>query len=279
MTDVAPSTEEALVERVQHLTARLEEIPDLEARVIADELASAIVQLYGEGLTRVFAALEQGSDVAAIRRQLTDDGVVASLMLIHGLYPVDLETRVREALDGVRPYLDSHGGDVELLGIEAGIVRLRLEGHCKTCAASQSTLETVIEEALQEAAPDLAGLEVEGVMTPANVTERSPSAGEHTWRELEGADQIDRGQLVGASQGLLVANVAGTLLAYRDACAGCGATLATTGMLLGGTLTCSVCARSYDLPRAGRCNDEIGLQLTPVPLLRGGGAVKVALPR
>ena len=46
-----------------------------------------------------------------------DDGVVASLLLMHGLYPVPLEDRVREALDSVRPYMESHGGDVELLGI------------------------------------------------------------------------------------------------------------------------------------------------------------------
>ncbi len=73
------------------------------------------MQLYGEGLERIFDAVaEDGSD--ALRARLVDDGVVASLMLIHGLYPVTLETRVREALDSVRPYMETHGGDVELLG-------------------------------------------------------------------------------------------------------------------------------------------------------------------
>ncbi len=75
---------------------------------------------------------------------------------------------------------------------------------------------------------------------------------------------------------LLVANVAGTLLAYRDRCAGCPAPL-SGGMLLGGVLTCTSCGRSYDLPRAGRQKDG-DLQLEPVPLLRGGGEVKVAVP-
>lgn len=280
MTDVATTHEELLVERVQELTARLEEIPDLEARMVADELAAAIVQLYGEGLTRIFAALAaEDTDVARVREDLAADGVVASLMLIHDLYPVALEERVVQALEEVRPYLDSHGGDVELLGIEDGVVRLKLVGHCRTCAASTSTLEMVVEDALRAAAPDLAGMEVEGVEAPANPIPHSPAANEQTWVALEGAEGIERGMVVTASQGLLVANVAGTLLAYRDECAACRAPLAATGLLLGGTLTCATCASSYDLPRAGRCRDDAELQLTPIPLLRGAGGVKVAVAR
>ena len=84
-------------------------------------------------------------------------------LLIHGLYPVDLATRVQEALDSVRPYMESHGGNVELLGIEDGIAKLRLEGSCNGCPASASTMELAIEQALQEAAPDLEGIDVEGV--------------------------------------------------------------------------------------------------------------------
>jgi nitrite reductase/ring-hydroxylating ferredoxin subunit len=81
-----------------------------------------------------------------------------------------------------------------------------------------------------------------------------------------------------AVAGLMVANVAGTLLAYEDACAGCGQRL-IEGNLLGGLLTCGGCSRQFDLPRAGRCVSEDGLQLRPVPLLRNGGPVRVARPR
>jgi len=154
---------EALVGRVEELTAQLDAIGDPFARSCAEELVGALMQLYGEGLERILVAVgEEGPP--ALRERLVGDGVVASLMLIHGLYPVDLETRVREALESVRPYMESHGGDVELLGIEDGVARIRLEGHCRGCAASASTLELGIEQALQEAAPDLVGLEVEGVL-------------------------------------------------------------------------------------------------------------------
>ena len=160
-----PSAE--LVDRVQELTEQLEQVRDVHARTVADELVAAIMQLYGAGLERIVAALEApGASAAEARDALVDDGVVASLLLIHGLYPVDLETRVNEALDSVRPYMASHGGDVELLGVEDGVARLRLAGHCDGCPASESTLELTIRRALEEAAPDLEGLEVEGAAPP-----------------------------------------------------------------------------------------------------------------
>lgn len=277
MTDLARPTEEELVERVQALTARLEEVGDPEARAVGDELAGAIVQLYGEGLVRIVEALsDDAAAVADVRERLVADGVVGSLLLMHGLHPVGLETRVREALDSVRPYLRSHDGDVELLGLDDDVARLRLLGSCDGCAASAATLEHAIEDALREHAPDLVGLQVEGVAAPVHVTPSQAAAEKKTWVALEGAETIERGHMTTASQDLLVANVAGTLLAYRDVCAGCPAPL-SHGVLLGGTLTCAACGRAYDLPRAGRCRTDEGLQLEPVPLLRGAAGVRVAV--
>lgn len=271
--------ESALVERVQRLTAELEALPDPAARACGEQLAAAVVQLYGEGLERIFGALARAADeagsVAQVRDELVADGVVASLLLIHGLYPVPLEERVRAALEEVRPYLASHGGDVELLAVQEGVARLRLVGSCRGCAASASTLEAVVEQALEAAAPDLLGLDVEGAAPAPGAL---PMAGATTWVQLDGAERIERGALVPADDGLVVANVAGTLLAYRDRCAGCGAAL-HDGVLLGGTLTCAGCGRAFDLPRAGRCRDEDALQLDPVPLLRERDAVRVALVR
>jgi Fe-S cluster biogenesis protein NfuA/nitrite reductase/ring-hydroxylating ferredoxin subunit len=271
MTAIERPADEELVGRVQELTAQIEALPDPQARACAEELAASVVQLYGEGLERIFAALDD-----ATRTQLAQDGVVASLMLIHGLYPVSLETRVQAALDSVRPYMDSHGGNVELLGVQDGIARLRLEGSCSGCAASQSTMELAIERALEETAPDLLGIDVEGVVAPPS---RAPEpAAEVTWVTLDGVAGLERGELVATEPGLIVANVAGTLLAYRDRCAGCGGPL-EQATLLGGTLTCPQCKRLFDLPRAGRCVNvpDAGLQLHPVPLLRNGGPVRVAL--
>ena len=210
---------------------------------------------------------------------------MASLLLIHDLYPIDLETRVREALATVRPYMESHGGDVELLGIDDGVARLRLDGHCKGCPASAATLELAIKEAIEEAAPDLAGLEVEGVVparkppgpSPGCCRSRCPTATRprrrpHGWRSTRPATSrpasCARSPLRGAE--LVVANVDGTLLAYRSACAGCHAGLGDA-TLSGEMLTCARCGRGFDLPRAGRALGSEQGQLEPVPLLGRAG--------
>ena len=70
------------------------------------------------------------------------------------------------ALEEVRPYLQSHGGNVELLGVEGGVARLRMQGSCGGCPSSAMTLKLAIEEAIQKAAPDLEGIEAEGVAEP-----------------------------------------------------------------------------------------------------------------
>lgn len=153
---------EELVERVQDLLGSLGD-PVAQARV--QELIGAVLELYGAGLERILGVLEDAGEPALpIRDALLEDGVVASLLLIHGLFPVPLEERVMQGLDSVRPFLAGHGGNVELVSVEGGIARLRLQGSCDGCPASASTLEHALREAIEAAAPDLLGLEVEGVV-------------------------------------------------------------------------------------------------------------------
>lgn len=303
-TSAAVSTgePEALIERVQDLQEKLEGAGEGPIRELADELVSAVVQMYGAGLERImdglFAAGEAGEPIAL---GLVDDPVIATLLLIHDLHPVPLADRVRSALDSVRPYMESHGGDVELLSLEEGVARIRLHGSCSDCSASTVTLELAIKQALEEAAPDLAGLEVEGLepqltgvaLPMADVNGDAPSGLElpvvtsppqaaapaPSWHALPGVEELAVGTLAEmtvAGHPLLVANVEGTLLAYRDACAACGESL-HGAELVSGTLICPSCRRSFFLPRAGRSMDGERLQLEPVPLLREQGVAKVAL--
>jgi Fe-S cluster biogenesis protein NfuA/nitrite reductase/ring-hydroxylating ferredoxin subunit len=265
---------EQLVERVQDLQAQLESTGTSATRELAEELVSAIVQMYGAGLERIVAAIMQaGADGERIAASLTDDALVSTLLLIHDLHPVPLEQRVQQALDSVRPYMESHGGNVELLSLENGIARIHLRGSCSDCSASSVTLELAIERALEEAAPDLDGLEVEGVGA------RTAGGSESVWIDLESFSDLADGSLTAVNvvgRELLVANVDGALLAYRDRCASCGAAL-HGGLLMAGALSCPECARSFFLPRAGRSMDGDRLQLEPVPLLREDGRVKVAV--
>ena len=122
------------------------------------ELVQSLVELYGEGLARIVA--HDPECVAGV----AGDELVSHLLVLHGLHPVPLEDRVRGALDEVRPYLEQHGGDVELLGIDAGVARLRLQGTCNGCPSSTATLRHAIEDAIQRVAPDIDEIEAEGAV-------------------------------------------------------------------------------------------------------------------
>ncbi|HXB66106.1 MAG TPA: DUF5947 family protein [Solirubrobacteraceae bacterium] len=159
---------EQLLARVQELQGRLEESEDSATRRLAEELVAAVTQMYGGGLRAVVESLFAAGDAGArIATSLAEDPLVATLLLIHDLHPVSLEQRVRAALEQVRPYMESHGGNVELLSLERGVARIRLQGSCSHCSASTVTLEQAIKGALEERAPDLEGLEVEGVTPQA----------------------------------------------------------------------------------------------------------------
>lgn len=295
---------EQLVQRVQELQERLQATGDASTREAADALISAVVQMYGAGLERIVEILARAGDAGrAIASSLSDDELVSTLLLIHDLHPVPLAERVQAALDSVRPYMESHGGNVELLSLHDGVATISLRGSCSDCSASAVTLELAIKQALEDAAPDLEGLEVLGVAPqtaggpglPMVSGSTAPTGMElpvvmagvgedrtaPSWVEVQSVTSLADGTLAAVSVAgseLVVANVDGTLLAYRDRCAGCGAPL-HEGLLSKGALACPECRRSFFLPRAGRSLDDEHMQLEPVPLLRDEGRVKVALTR
>ncbi|MBM0066246.1 MULTISPECIES: NifU family protein [Alkalicoccobacillus] len=71
----------------------------------------------------------------------------------------DMLEEVQEVLEKLRPFLLRDGGDVELVGIEDGIVRVRLLGACGSCPSSTITLKAGIERALLEEVPGVKELE------------------------------------------------------------------------------------------------------------------------
>jgi Fe-S cluster biogenesis protein NfuA len=148
------------VRLVEGRLAELEALPDRVAQSVAFGAVQALLDLYGAGLARILDLAPE------IGPRLAQDELVAHLLLLHGLHPVDLTSRVESALESVRPYLATHAGDVELVSVTDGVAYLRLRGTCHGCPSSTATLKQAIEEAIFKAAPDLERVEAEGVAAP-----------------------------------------------------------------------------------------------------------------
>jgi Fe-S cluster biogenesis protein NfuA len=147
--------------RIQELMERIERLPNPAAKALLQDCLEALLSLYGEGLNRVMTILnERETSGEQMLLRVLGDSWIRGLLLIHGLHPSNLEQRLKDALDQVRPYMQSHGGSVELISLQGDFARLRLSGTCKTCPSSQMTLELAVRKALEENCPDLAGFEV-----------------------------------------------------------------------------------------------------------------------
>jgi Fe-S cluster biogenesis protein NfuA/nitrite reductase/ring-hydroxylating ferredoxin subunit len=300
--------DQGLQERVARMETLLEEIEALKdpnARSKAAEVVQVLLELYGEGLARMMDTIAEGEEREKTFDAFAGDELVSHLLLLHGLHPLDVETRVVRALEEVRPYLQSHGGNVELLGVEGGVARLRMQGSCSGCPSSTMTLKLAIEEAIQKTAPDLEGIEAEGVAEepkPAPTIVAGPTLRKKekkrseengaSWMVVGGLPQLSGGGLLVkeiSGEPILFLKLRDDFYAYRDLCPGCGESL-EEGSLEGADLTCSGCTHRYDVRRAGKCVNDPQLHLEPIPLLvddvtveerQGRGQrsiVKIALP-
>jgi Fe-S cluster biogenesis protein NfuA len=148
-------------DRIESLFDQLRASADPRTFDQAEELLRLVTDLYGAGLARVVELLQV--EAPELLTVLVDDELLGSLFVVHGLHPEDLATRVAAALDSVRPFLQGHGGDVELLELDeaVGAVHLRLLGSCDGCPSSAVTLRTEVERAVAEAAPEIVTIDVE----------------------------------------------------------------------------------------------------------------------
>lgn len=150
------------LQRIEALIARVEAMRDPALRAEVGEVIQAVLAFHGAGLERLLElAWEAGpAGEELIQRRFAADRLVGALLLLHGLHPLDLETRVRQALDAARPELRAQDGDVELLAVDGGVVRLRLHGSCQGFSAAAGALRRHVEEQIYEHAPDLVALDI-----------------------------------------------------------------------------------------------------------------------
>jgi Fe-S cluster biogenesis protein NfuA/nitrite reductase/ring-hydroxylating ferredoxin subunit len=270
-----------------------------------EQLAGELTELYGAALERMVSIAARSSAPELIN-QFAADELVASLLLVHGLHPHGVERRIEDALDGVRPYLGSHGGDVTLLEVVDGpdgpVVRLQFAGSCKSCPSSAVTLEFAVEDAVRAAAPEVVTIEVVAAESDSAAVSGSPglisvdslmsrvhtrdSAGA-AWHPVPDIEDLGPGEVGGflvAGVPILACRVGNQLFAYHDRCGSCQDSMAGAalhrpmGAPIGeAVLRCPRCHAHFDVVHAGAGLGENPAHLEPIPLLPRDGVLSVAV--
>lgn len=309
MSEINPEEREGeeLVARLNSLVEELEQYPDTEVREKALELVQIILRLYGESLRRIIATFEAEPQRDQILGRMANDEVIRSILLIHGLVPVNLYDRVAGKLNDLRPYLVSQGCDVELLGIDDARARMRLMRSGKG-APPIAVLKAEIENALSDVAPDLAGIEIEGLSEKVEATAKvaaalgrmiekpqqdakpalvqikrkqaEVSSSENTWVPVIRSQSIENGEFKIVNHediNVLIFNLDGEFYAYRNACADGGRPL-DDALFQSPMLNCSCHGYGYDL-RRGNCIERPDLKLASVPVNLEDQKVRLGLAR
>jgi Fe-S cluster biogenesis protein NfuA len=142
-------------DRIEELVHRIENTADPAMRAVAQELLQAVIELHGVAFERILDAVTELPSGEVALRQIAADGLVSSVLSLHGVHPVAIEARVAAAIEKAKPYLKSHGGDVELAGVDGDTVYVRLQGTCGSCSSSTETMKGHVEQAIFDAAPEV----------------------------------------------------------------------------------------------------------------------------
>jgi Fe-S cluster biogenesis protein NfuA len=147
---------------IERLLGKIESEADPSLRATVQELMQLVMDLHGAGLERILELIRKSGDSGeSIIEQLGRDELASSLLILYGIHPSTLEDRVTQALDRVRTRLRSHEGEVELLSIQDGAVRLRLHANGHGCGSGAEALKEIVEEAVYQRAPDISELIIE----------------------------------------------------------------------------------------------------------------------
>jgi Fe-S cluster biogenesis protein NfuA len=151
------------IQRIGEIVEQLEATADPNARAMAKELLESLMALHGAALEKILnMTLEAGETGESLIRKFGGDKLVSSLLLLYGLHPCDMQTRITTALEKSRGFLDSHSAKAELVSItDDGAVTLRLHLKPGGCGSTAATVKSTLESAIQDAAPDAASVLVQ----------------------------------------------------------------------------------------------------------------------
>lgn len=282
-----PSTEEPAFEvlagAVDDRAARVADL-DPDAQVAALELKEAIEAFHRPALVHIVRTLRDDPRGKELLFELVDDPNVRAVFALHGIIKPDIMTRANIALDGVRPYLQSHGGDVELVRIENGRAAVRLHGSCNGCSMSAVTLREGVEEALVNGVTEIDGIDVlDDEPTTAFIPLSSigrKTSGETGWVQGPATSDVALGSMLrfdvdtGAeTDSFIVTNIDNKFAVFRNACVHQGMTL-DGGMIDAGIIVCPWHGFKFEAT-TGECISAPGAQLSPIPTRIESGHVWV----
>jgi Fe-S cluster biogenesis protein NfuA len=159
------------IQRIGGLVQAIESIADPAVRATTRDLVQSLMDLHGGALEKALDIVaEAGEPGMEIIGRLGRDSLVSSVLILYGLHPENIETRVVKAVDRIRPQLRKQGCEIELLGVNDGVIRIRVETGSHSCGSTAKTAQESVEGAIYDAAPDMASLVIEGL-------EEKPSSG------------------------------------------------------------------------------------------------------
>ncbi|MBX9604563.1 MAG: NifU family protein [Bryobacteraceae bacterium] len=281
---LANSDLDQLAERVDRATAEVRTLP-AESQAKAMALKSAIEEFHKIGLTKIVRRMKEDPRGKELLFELVDDPSVHALFSMHGLVRADLRTRVSRVLHMVRPYMQSHGGDVELVDVDETTVVVKLAGSCNGCSLSAVTLRDTVEQAIKQHLPQIQSVEVapnepekatlgfvplDSLTTPLKVEAgwaMGPLVSEVSGAELARWDH--------ESVSVLIVQYQGEFHAYRNECAHLGMPLDGGRLdLESGILTCPWHGFRFDCA-SGECITAPEAQLEALPLRVERGRILV----
>jgi len=274
-TTAAPARSlEALVADIQRFEAIVEQWDGPQKHTVL-ELKRAIEDLHKEALTRLIRSVKQNA-MEALKTAVQDE-VVYGLLRYHGLVKApSLRQRLEAAIAEVRPGLQSHDGDVELVSIRLpDTVEIRLVGACSHCPASQLTLSEAIETAIKHHCPEIEHVVVVAYKPVTRVTDEVL---EPDWSLVTSLAEIpEQGVLDLKLEGhkLLLSRQGDTVHCFRNACSHLGVPI-TGGECENGVLTCPYHGFQFELA-TGHCVTAPAVPLQPYPVKVNNGQVFVQL--
>jgi nitrite reductase/ring-hydroxylating ferredoxin subunit/Fe-S cluster biogenesis protein NfuA/uncharacterized protein (UPF0335 family) len=262
---------QALAERVDRVLDSIKELPE-DAREKALELKKAIEAFHEHALRKLVRTIRETDAGKELLLKAVEDSAVYALLFMHGIIKQDLFTRVAAELEKIRPYMRSHGGDVELVKVEGGTVYVRLHGACSGCSMSAMTLKDGVEEAIKARIPEIeevvmAEEEVDSGYTLLPVHDDAGNLEQNGWFRGPSISELEEGRPVRVSLeecDILLVRIDGKVMAFRNQCPHMGMPL-DGGLVDGNAITCPWHGFRFHLS-TGECITAPHMQLEPFPV-------------